>query len=160
MVDGCPCAMGAMFLSPSVLVVITNVSGTFSNANWTTTPDGIFVVALPDIADTYVGFILPSTLPAGASVVIRSSKTVQFSISNRFDDVSTNFLVNSPGYRTNSLQSLGQAFCDVNFNGVMDPIDPLLKVLVVITNLSGTFSNAAFSTNGPFVINLPHVADT
>ena len=49
---------------PSVLVVVTNTSGTFSNANWTTA-QGEFVVQLPSVADSYVNFILDTSLPVG-----------------------------------------------------------------------------------------------
>ena len=47
----------------SALVVVTNLSGTVSNANWTTA-EGYFVVTLPG-PDTYVDFVHPLTLPAG-----------------------------------------------------------------------------------------------
>lgn len=145
---------------PGVLVVVTNLSGTFSNANWTTTPDGRFVVPLPNGPDTYIAFVRPSTLPNDSSVVVPPSGAARFSVSNQVDNVSTNFLVNSPACRTNSYQAIGQVFCDINFNGMFDPIDRPLGVMVGITNLSGTFSNAAFSTNGTFILNLPQVMDT
>lgn len=54
---------------PSVLVVVTNTSGTFSNANWTTA-DGSFVVQLPSVADAYVDFILSDSLPLGTISVM------------------------------------------------------------------------------------------
>lgn len=145
---------------PGVFVVVTNLSGSFSNGNWTTTPDGRFVVALPNVADRYVAFILPESLPGGSAVVIPSSGLARFSVSNLVADITTNFLVNSPICRTNSFQAIGRIFCDINSNGVIDPTDPPLEVLIGITNLSGTFSNAAFSTNGTFVLNLPHVTDS
>jgi hypothetical protein len=144
---------------PGVFVVVTNLSGTFSNGNWTTTPDGRFVVALPNVADTYAAFILPDTLMVDSTVVIPPSGVAQFSVSNLVTDITTNFLVNSPACRTNSFQVIGQVFCDINFNGVIDPMDYSLGALVGITNLSGTFSNAVFSTNGTFLLNLPHAND-
>jgi len=52
---------------PGVLVVITNVSGTYSNADFTTTPDGGFIIQLPAVPDTYVEYLHPLTLPADAT---------------------------------------------------------------------------------------------
>src|SRR4051794_40860551 len=48
----------------------------------------------------------------------------------------------------------GQVFCDANTNGVIDTGDtPVQSVLVVVTNLSGTFSNSGWtSIDGYFVI--------
>lgn len=54
---------------PGVLVVVTNTSGTFSNANWTTA-SGAFTVQLPSVADSYVDFILTDTLPLGTISVM------------------------------------------------------------------------------------------
>src|SRR5579864_1813804 len=53
---------------PGVLVVVTNTSGTFSNANWTATPDGGFAISLGSPTDSYVEYIEPATLPADATV--------------------------------------------------------------------------------------------
>src|SRR6267142_711013 len=47
---------------PGILVVVTNQSGTFSNAVFTTTPDGAFVLTLPNQADTYIEYLHPATL--------------------------------------------------------------------------------------------------
>src|SRR5947207_9252017 len=52
----------------SVLVVVTNVSGTFSNASWTTA-EGQFLVALPDAPDQYVDFVHPQTVPTGTIIL-------------------------------------------------------------------------------------------
>src|SRR5437588_13115276 len=49
---------------PGLLVVVTNVSGTFSNASWTGN-DGFFIMQLPSRADSYVDYIHPLTLPRG-----------------------------------------------------------------------------------------------
>src|SRR5579859_4392769 len=53
----------------SVLVVVTNVSGTFSNANWTT-GNGFFIMELPAGPGSYVDYINPLTLPKGATGVL------------------------------------------------------------------------------------------
>src|SRR5258708_32321197 len=53
----------------SVLVVVTNLSGTFSNASWTTA-DGFFIVQLEDTPDSYVDYIHPATLPAGTTELL------------------------------------------------------------------------------------------
>src|SRR3954447_16982245 len=90
---------------PGVFVVVTNLSGTFSNGNWTTTPDGIFVVGLPNGADTYATFIQPDTLPNGSIVVTPAAGVAYFSVSNQVTDITANFLVNSPDCRTNSFQA-------------------------------------------------------
>src|SRR5678816_3661107 len=52
----------------SVLVVVTNLSGTFSNAGWTSI-DGYFVIDLPQMPDSYVDYIHPLTLPAGVTAI-------------------------------------------------------------------------------------------
>src|SRR5437868_2139131 len=63
----------------SALVVVTNVSCTFSNSSWTTA-QGIFLVALPNVADTYVDFVLSATLPAGTTAVLPAVDT--FTVTN------------------------------------------------------------------------------
>src|SRR5215475_12233891 len=63
----------------SVLVVVTNTSGTFSNASWTTA-EGFFIVGLPEVPDTYVDFILAATLPEGTTAVLPVFNT--FTVTN------------------------------------------------------------------------------
>src|SRR5215471_15654912 len=53
---------------PGVLVVVTNTSGTFSNAMFSAAPGGSFSLVLSDPTDTYKAFLVPSTLPAGSVV--------------------------------------------------------------------------------------------
>jgi len=55
----------------------------------------------------------------------------------------------------------GTVYCDANTNGVIDTGDlPVQSVLVVVTNVSGTFSNATWtSAQGQFLIQLPDVQD-
>ncbi len=63
-----------------VLVVVTNVAGTYSNANWTAASDGGFVIDLPNQADTYVEYLHPLTLPSDARVVLPSGGVYQFTL--------------------------------------------------------------------------------
>jgi hypothetical protein len=78
----------------SVLVVVTNVSGTFSNASWTTA-EGLFVIGLPDIADNYVDYIHPGTVPGGTTAVLPVFNT--FSASAAQSIITNNFLLENPG---------------------------------------------------------------
>src|SRR5690348_3530980 len=64
-----------------VFVVVTNVSGTFSNGNFTGTPGGDFALELPPAADSYVLFVHPLSLSAGSTVVLPASGTISFSLS-------------------------------------------------------------------------------
>lgn len=87
---------------PSVLVIVTNVSGTYSNANWTM-PDGLFMVQLQtNVNDTYVEYIDTNTLPADSTFLFPIPPTYTFSI-----DVNTNpyfagsFLINNPACQSN-----------------------------------------------------------
>lgn len=82
------------FPVPSVLVVVTNASGTFSNANWTTV-QGRFVVQLPAGADTYVGFILGATLPPGTISVTPQIATFQTDATDTI--LTNNFLIEDAG---------------------------------------------------------------
>ena len=75
---------------PSVLVVVTNVSGTFSNASWTGA-DGFFIMQLPSMADSYVDFIQPLTLPRGATGVLPPSHS--FTITPSEEYATNNFLI-------------------------------------------------------------------
>src|SRR5438874_2702174 len=57
----------------------------------------------------------------------------------------------------------GFVFCDANQSGQIDTGDvPVLGVLVVVTNTSGTFSNGTFTATpgGDFAVDLPPVADS
>jgi hypothetical protein len=78
---------------PSVLVVVTNTSGTFSNANWTTA-EGLFVVQLPDAPDSFVDYVHPLTLPAGTTEVLPAVST--FSTTADQPIVTNNFLIENP----------------------------------------------------------------
>jgi hypothetical protein len=74
---------------PSVLVVVTNMDGTYSNANWTTA-EGIFVVQLPNEPGTFVDYIHPLTLPPGTTQVLPGFST--FSTSTT-DTIVTNYFL-------------------------------------------------------------------
>jgi hypothetical protein len=80
---------------PGVLVVVTNTSGTFSNANWTGTPDGGFVIPLGSLTDTYVEYIEPATLPPDAVIVQPSGGVYTFTLSDDNTPFSGNFLFSS-----------------------------------------------------------------
>ena len=80
---------------PGVLVVVTNTSGTFSNANWTASPDGAFVIAVGSPTDTYVEYIHPATLPADATVIQPAGGIYTFTLGPSNTEFSGNFLVSS-----------------------------------------------------------------
>src|SRR5205807_10613402 len=69
--------------------------GTFSNANWTGTPDGGFVIALGSPTDTYVEYINPDTLPADATVVQPPGGVFTFTLGPSNQEFMGNFLVSS-----------------------------------------------------------------
>src|SRR4051812_31044654 len=142
----------------SVLVVVTNTSGTFSNATWTSA-EGAFLIALPNAPGTYVDFVLSATLPVGTTAVLPALNT--FTVTNDVT-VTNNFLIENltcvigpPVFKT------GHVYCDANTNGIIDTGDlPVQSVLVAVTNLSGTFSNATWtSAEGAFLIQLPPTPD-
>src|SRR5436853_3576088 len=73
----------------SVLVVVTNVSGTFSNASWTTA-EGLFVIGLPDQPDHFVDYVHPATLPSGTTAVLPGSSS--FATDTNSTVITNNFL--------------------------------------------------------------------
>src|SRR3954466_1179592 len=77
-----------------VLVVITNQSGTYSNAAFTSTPSGGFIVQLPG-PDTYVEYLHPLTLPPDATPVLPPSGVYTFTLNNVNSNFLGNFLVRS-----------------------------------------------------------------
>src|SRR4051812_4870805 len=78
----------------SVLVVVTNVSGTFSNSSWTTA-EGLFVIQLPDQPDQYVDFVHPATLPSGTTTVLPLFHS--FATVTNQTVITNNFLIENPG---------------------------------------------------------------
>lgn len=87
---------------PGVLVVVTNLSGTYSNANWTM-PDGFFMVQLAiGVNDTYVEYINTNTLPQDSTFLFPIPPTYTFSIvtgTNEF--FAGSFLINNPACQAN-----------------------------------------------------------
>ncbi len=75
---------------PGVLVVVTNVSGTFSNANWTPA-DGFFIMELPAGPGSYVDYIHPLTLPKGTTAVLPAWHS--FTITASVVYATNNFLI-------------------------------------------------------------------
>lgn len=78
----------------SVLVIVTNTSGTYSNASWTAA-DGFFIVPLPALPDQYVEYIHPDTIPAGAAFVTPPTGIWSFGVTSNLDTVSADFLISS-----------------------------------------------------------------
>jgi hypothetical protein len=62
---------------------------------------------------------------------------------------------------SNAWFKFGTVYCDANTNGIIDTGDvPVQSVLVVVTNQSGSFSNATWTDiNGQFLVALPDVPD-
>src|SRR5579859_1371106 len=78
-----------------VLVVVTNLSGTFSNAAWTG-PNGFFIMELPLGAGSYVDYIHPLTIPKGTTGVFPASNSFAITPSQVY--ATNNFLIlTSPG---------------------------------------------------------------
>ena len=90
----------------SVLVVVTNLSGTFSNANWTAA-DGFFIVEVPTIEDSYVVYVHSATLVTGSVTILPSAGLYVFSITTNQDTFAGNFLINSPVCPTNAPPTTG-----------------------------------------------------
>ena len=85
-----------------VFVVVTNVSGTFSNGNFTATPGGDFALDLPPVADSYVEFIHPLSLPAGSTAVLPASGVISFSLGGSVSNfVGGDFLIANPACVSN-----------------------------------------------------------
>ena len=80
---------------PGVLIVITNLSGTYSNADFSTTPDGGFIIQLPG-PDTYVEYLHPATFPADASPIIPATGTYSYTFTvGVISNFEGNFLISS-----------------------------------------------------------------
>jgi hypothetical protein len=114
----------------SVLVIVTNTSGTYSNASWTT-PEGVFLVELQSFPDTYVDYVLPATLPPGTTAVLPVFNT--FTATNE-TTITNNFLIENPDCVTTPPPSSnhcwltgggtiksGKGKPDFSFGGVVNP---------------------------------------
>jgi hypothetical protein len=81
----------------SVLVVVTNLSGTYSNYSWTTA-EGFFIVQLAiDVDDTYVETVVPATLPPDSGFLFPLPPVYQFTINSNQEFFAGSFLINNPG---------------------------------------------------------------
>ncbi len=81
---------------PGVLVVVTNTSGTYSNAAWTASPDGGFALELPTTPDTYVEYLHPLTLASDATITAPVGGVYTFSLDGvTQSNFLGSFLVNS-----------------------------------------------------------------
>jgi hypothetical protein len=70
-------------------------SGTYSNADFSTTPDGGFIIQLPG-PDTYVEYLHPATLPADASPIIPATGTYSYTFTvGVISNFEGNFLISS-----------------------------------------------------------------
>src|SRR5438128_2646847 len=79
------------------LVVVTSVSGTFSNGNFTATPGGDFVLELPAVPDSYVLSMNLGSLPAGSTVLLPASGTLSFSTTASVSNfLGADFLIANP----------------------------------------------------------------
>jgi hypothetical protein len=76
-----------------VLVVVTNLSGTYSNASWTGN-DGSFYIQLQDIPDSYMDYIRPDTLPVGTTHVL--PPVASFTTTDAIRVITNNFLIQNP----------------------------------------------------------------
>jgi hypothetical protein len=85
---------------PDVLVIVTNTSGTYSNAVLTA-PDGTYVLPLQAFADNYVGYVDASTLPATPVAVSPPTGTWHFNTDPTQQDVTADFLISSPDCQIN-----------------------------------------------------------
>src|SRR5258706_7020083 len=79
---------------PGVLVVVTNLSGTYSNGT-STSAEGAFVLALPDVSDTYIEHLHPSTLPADAIFDTPPQGVYTFTLTDGQNSFFGDFLVSS-----------------------------------------------------------------
>jgi hypothetical protein len=87
---------------PGVLVVITNFDGTYSNADFTGTPDGGFIIQLPG-PGTYTEYLHPATLPADATSVIPPTGTYSYTFTvGVISNFEGNFLISSASCATNT----------------------------------------------------------
>jgi len=144
---------------PSVLVVVTNFSGSFSN--WTA-GDGSYLVQLPSTADRYGVYLHPATLPSQSTVAKPDGLAVtQFSMPSSPDNVATNdFLIQNPACAgAHSMTTVhGHVYCDANGTGQLDSGDqPLAGVQVIVRQEYGSYSNSTVAaSDGTFNVTIPN----
>ena len=78
----------------SVLMVVVNTSGTFSNASWTAA-DGFFIVEVPEVNDSYVVFASAATLAAGSVTLVPAAGLYSFTITSNQTMFAGDFLINT-----------------------------------------------------------------
>src|SRR4051812_8673284 len=64
-----------------VMVAVENASGTFSTVV-NTSADGTFLLALPNVADSYLAYIHPPTVPPGATILLPTGGVFAFALTN------------------------------------------------------------------------------
>jgi len=80
---------------PGILVLVTNVSGTFSNAAWSGA-DGFFIVQLPETNDSYVETLVPETLPPDSGILFPVPPLYSFSLDTNNQIFFGDWLINNP----------------------------------------------------------------
>jgi hypothetical protein len=146
---------------PSVLVVVTNLGGSFSNANWTS-PEGTYVVPLPEVPDSYRAYLQPQTLPSRSAVELPGPFAfAQFSLPAPPSNIATNdFLIQDLTcmQRHDVTTVHGYVYCDANGNGQLDPGDqPLAGIQIVVRQEYGSYSNStSTATDGGFAVTIPN----
>jgi len=78
----------------SVLVVVTNTSGTFSNASYTAV-DGFFIVGVNDFPDSYGAYIYASTIASDSIFVLPTGGVWLFNTTSNNNEITFNFLISS-----------------------------------------------------------------
>ena len=118
----------------SVLVVVTNQSGTFSNASWTAA-DGFFIVGVATNADSYGAYINASTVASDSIFLLPSGGVWLFNVTSINNEIALNFLISSascpapPPPRTNAcwltgggiIRAAAKGQPDHSFGGVCYP---------------------------------------
>ena len=170
---------------PNVLVIVTNLNGSFSNAV-VTAADGSFSLLIPafdplaerldPLSQVYAEALAPATLPADSTIVLPLAITNLSLMPIYFIDFAAdltnvvytsgagtsstgNWLINSSECQPPSKGSLVSGFvlCNANQSSTFETNDiGIPNVLVIVTNQNGTFSNAVVTAaNGFFNLLIP-----
>jgi hypothetical protein len=146
------------------LVVVTNISGTFSNASFSDA-EGFYDVTLSESNDQYVGYLVPTSLPGGGLVILPAgSGSFQFSMPFPPSDIVTNdFLIRNltcVSEPTGKTMVTGLVQCAATYASTNVAPIGLADVTVIITNLTSSFSNATVTAaNGSFSLTIPSFND-
>lgn len=139
-----------------VLVEVANVSGTFSSSNWTT-PQGFYIIGLPEVPDTYVVTLHPLTLPSGTTEVVPPAE--QFTLTSSMQTSTNNFLIENPDCVNSGCTIQGVTISDTSWNAFKIPAgtSPVVWVHAHIGKPGGLstsgvtvmqFENVRISLNG------------